>query len=217
MKTCNCCGAEKEEKEFAKDRSKRDGLQTMCKECRKVSNRLSREKNIEKRREVVNKYADEHKTEKKLYDKQYQIEHESERKEYKRRYYAEHKTAINKKQNERKATDICFKISCVLRSRARHAFYGESKPAATLELLGCTWEDFKIYIEKQFKPGMNWQNNTPTGWHFDHIKPIASFDLTDIEQAKTAFHYTNCQPLWAEENLRKGASYTPEGTVSEQV
>ena len=61
----------------------------------------------------------------------------------------------------------------------------------------------KQYLEPQFKPEMNWNNHGEI-WEIDHIKPCSSFDLTDTEQQKQCFHYTNLQPLWAEDNLRKG-------------
>ena len=46
-------------------------------------------------------------------------------------------------------------------------------------------------------------------WHVDHIKPCFSFDLTDPEQQKICFHYTNLQPLWALENIKKGKKESP--------
>jgi desulfoferrodoxin (superoxide reductase-like protein) len=58
-------------------------------------------------------------------------------------------------------------------------------------------------LEKQFKLGMNWDNYGRSGWHIDHIKPCASFDLTKKEEQLKCFHYTNLQPLWARENLIK--------------
>ena len=51
---------------------------------------------------------------------------------------------------------------------------------------------------------MNWANHAPKGWHIDHIKPLASFDLADRKQLLESVHYTNLQPLWAADNLRKG-------------
>ena len=57
---------------------------------------------------------------------------------------------------------------------------------------------------------MTWENHTPTGWHVDHIIPCAAFDLSKPEEQRKCFHYTNLQPLWAIDNIRKGATYTPE-------
>ena len=74
---------------------------------------------------------------------------------------------------------------------------------ATEKLLGCTFEYFIEYLQRLFKVGMTWKNYGK--WHIDHIKPCASFDLSKLEAQKKCFHYTNLQPLWAEENLKKGA------------
>ena len=63
--------------------------------------------------------------------------------------------------------------------------------------------DLKLHLENQFVDGMNWNNYGKNGWHIDHIKPCASFDLTDPKQQKICFHYTNLQPLWAIDNLIK--------------
>ena len=79
------------------------------------------------------------------------------------------------------------------------------KEKATKEFLGCGMEAFKIHLESQFSAGMSWDNHGK--WHLDHIKPCCSFDLADIEQQKVCFHYTNLQPLWAIDNIKKAAKY----------
>ena len=66
-------------------------------------------------------------------------------------------------------------------------------------------EFFMKYIEAQFKPGMTWERYGE--WHVDHIRPCASFDLTDPKQQKICFHYSNLQPLWAADNIKKGAKW----------
>ena len=50
---------------------------------------------------------------------------------------------------------------------------------------------------------MTWKNYGRNGWHIDHILPCSSFDLTDPEQRRKCFHYTNLQPLWEIDNIRK--------------
>ena len=54
---------------------------------------------------------------------------------------------------------------------------------------------------------MSWENYGRKGWHIDHIRPLASFDLTDVEQRRIAFHHTNLQPLWASDNCGKVGRY----------
>jgi hypothetical protein len=80
---------------------------------------------------------------------------------------------------------------------------GKKKSDPTVKLLGARISVVCAHIESKFQPGMNWSNHGFDGWHYDHIRPCSSFDLTDPEQQKQCFHYTNLQPLWAEDNLRK--------------
>lgn len=82
---------------------------------------------------------------------------------------------------------------------------GGSKSVKTEALLGCSIICARQHLEAQFLPGMSWDNHGE--WHIDHIRPCASFDLTDLEQQKECFHYTNLQPLWAADNLRKSDTW----------
>ncbi len=77
------------------------------------------------------------------------------------------------------------------------------KHGNTMELTGCTTELLMTYIESKFTDGMNWENYGK--WHIDHIVPCASFDLENPEEQKKCFHWSNLQPLWAEDNIRKGS------------
>ena len=70
-------------------------------------------------------------------------------------------------------------------------------------MVGLTIYNFKHYLESKFLDGMTWENHGVHGWHIDHIRPCASFDLTKEEDRKQCFHYTNLQPLWAQDNLKK--------------
>lgn len=78
------------------------------------------------------------------------------------------------------------------------------KTTKTLCLLGCTAQFLKKYLENKFLEGMTWDNYGKYGWHVDHIIPCSAFDLTDLEQQQICFHYSNLQPLWAIDNLKKG-------------
>lgn len=76
-----------------------------------------------------------------------------------------------------------------------------------MQLVGCSVTDLKKHLEKQFQPGMSWDNWGNDGWHIDHIRPCSSFDLTDPAEQVKCFHYTNMQPLWATDNLKKGSTW----------
>lgn len=112
------------------------------------------------------------------------------------------KQSIKKWRKEKSLNDINYKIKNCLRCRIWNALKknkkGEfTKNKRTMELIGCTIEEFIIHIEKQFKPNMTWKNHGKKGWEIDHIIPLDSFDLSSLEEQPKAFHYTNCQPLWA--------------------
>lgn len=105
--------------------------------------------------------------------------------------------------------DSEFRIKLKLRSRIHHAIKqgGGIKPARTMEITGCTVQQLKAWLETQFRPRMSWAN-FGHGWHIDHVLPCASFDLSDKDQVRQCFHYTNLRPLWAKENLRKSDTIT---------
>ena len=109
--------------------------------------------------------------------------------------------------NNKLKTDPNFKLTMQLRHRIYLALKvkGISKSKRTMKLLGCTVEELWKHLESKFQPGMTKENYGK--WHVDHIKPCASFDLTDPKQQFICFHYTNLQPLWAKDNIRKGAKY----------
>ena len=122
--------------------------------------------------------------------------------------YRKHMNQRARKRNrERRANDPQYKLAETLRGRVCDAIKKQrtSKSASTLELLGVdAISVVREHLEQQFRPGMTWDNHGLHGWHIDHIRPVSSFDLTDPEQQRTCFHYTNLQPLWAEENICKG-------------
>lgn len=84
---------------------------------------------------------------------------------------------------------------------------GIKKIAKSEVLLGCSFDEFRRHLERQFRSGMNW-NNYGRAWHIDHIIPCSAFDLTQPEQLRRCFHFTNQRPLWARSNMRKGAKVT---------
>lgn len=97
------------------------------------------------------------------------------------------------------------KIADSIRSRIKHLV--KSSSSKIDEALGCSYEDLRLYLESLWQPGMSWDNWSKDGWHIDHIKPLAAFNLEDPEQLKQACHYTNLQPLWAKDNLVKSDKY----------
>jgi hypothetical protein len=107
---------------------------------------------------------------------------------------------------KRKEEDPIFKLTMTLRNRIKNFMKckGISKKInkKTIEMVGCGPTELKEHIEKQFMDGMSWENHGPKGWHLDHIIPLISAK-TEEDMFKLN-HYTNLQPLWAKDNLKKG-------------
>lgn len=119
------------------------------------------------------------------------------------------KKAIRAYYTKRRRTDPLFKLVSILRVRFRHALHAARivKHTHVLDIVGCTPLELKEYLARQFSPGMSWDNLG--AWQVDHIRPCASFDLTDPEQQRACFHYSNLQPLWAKDNRAKWHKYIP--------
>ena len=115
----------------------------------------------------------------------------------------ENKERTRKYKRERYRTDPQFKLMHNLRRRILYALNGKAKSASTLELLGCSIQQLKDHLESQFTEGMTWENQGQ--WHVDHIRPCSSFKLEDPEEQKKCCNFRNLQPLWAHDNLSKGA------------
>jgi len=115
------------------------------------------------------------------------------------------KDCCNEKQKLRLAIDINFRLISNLRKRLYNALKGNRKSDTTKNLVGCSIEDLKDYLQLKFKYGMSWDNYGK--WHVDHIKPCSKFDFSDPEQQRICFYYTNLQPLWAIENIRKSNKF----------
>jgi len=126
-------------------------------------------------------------------------------------WYQKNKETIYKKKKkyiyDKRKNDIKWRLKSNLRCRIKRAINGNYKSGSAIESLGCSIYEFKVYLEKLFQPGMSWDNYGRDGWHIDHIKPLSLFDLTDPKQLKEACYYTNLQPLWQYDNLKKGNNY----------
>lgn len=160
----------------------------------------------------------------------YEKAHESTAKEYRKKYYRENKEKIinrvkeynkNNPEQVRKThreyhkkrcrVDPTYKLIRSIYSRVYSALRSknQSKTTKSFELVGKNGVELMDYLETMFKPGMtrNNQGRKPNEWHLDHIKPIAAFDKNDPNWTFMAFHYTNLQPLWSSENLKKNSMY----------
>ena len=126
-----------------------------------------------------------------------------------RKYYKNNPDKIKDGVNRRRQNPI-QKLVDSQRARVCKAIKQINKSDKTMNLIGCSAIELKNYLESLFADGMSWDNYGYEGWHCDHIRPCASFDLNDPKQQKECFHYTNLQPLWAKDNLSKGSYYNPQ-------
>jgi hypothetical protein len=171
-----------------KKRSK-SGLQSKCKQC-DLEYRVENKEDIKKYKDVYRKV------------------NAVELAEKQRRYYANNKKYIFEYQriwmNNRRATDVVFKLKCRLRYliRAYIKKNGYVNNSKTMEILGCSFSEFKKHIEVKFVGDMSWDRFSEI--HIDHVIPLAS--ATTEEDVLRLNHYTNLQPLWAKDNLKKGSS-----------
>lgn len=167
------------------------------KDSRKETQHKSYEKNKQKISEKGAEYRSKNKKEIANRNKKYR-QNNSERINEQRR------EGRSKRQSRRYKNDEGYRMSVLLRNRLRMALKGSTKRGSAVKDLGCSIPELKTHLEKQFTGGMTWDNQGD--WHIDHIVPMASFDLTDRDQLLECCNYRNLQPLWALENLRKGAS-----------
>jgi hypothetical protein len=191
MKQCSKCGLEKEESEFNRE--------NICNSCRREYHRKYDKKYRKsvKRVDYLKRYY------------RFGEYHKSvERIEYLKEYYKSDKYIIYQRKYQRKyqksryCSDIQYKLSKVLRVRLSHALKGNFKVCSAVKDLGCTIVELKVYLEERFQPGMTWENYGE--WELDHKYPLSKVDLIDREQLLRVCHYTNLQPLWKLDNIRKG-------------
>jgi len=167
-----------------------------------------REENKEKIDLRMKKYYQKNKEERKKYyqeNKEKAKKYREENKEKHKKYYQENKEEAKKYIKNRRKTDPAFRILGNLRSRMRKAVKAtEAKKCDnTMDLIGCSPTYLREHIEKQFLEGMSLDNYGFYGWHIDHIIPCDFFDMMSEEEQKACFHFTNLQPLWAKDNLKK--------------
>ena len=115
------------------------------------------------------------------------------------------KEHLNQYKRDKYHNDPLYRLTDILRSNFYRVLKQQNvkkENSHVLDLIGCSIKNLKKFIGKKFQPGMTWDNHGE--WHIDHIKSCSAFNLINLEEQKKCFHYTNLQPLWAEDNLTKG-------------
>ena len=206
IKICGRCKEKKEVCNFGRDKRTPTGLRSTCNECRREESKKYREKNPEKRKETLIKYYIKNKESELLRFKKYRKDNPYKRKETTKKYYEKNKIKINQKtvywNKIRYKTNSLYRLIHNLRIRTKEYLKHHGYKSKTFEIVGCTPEFLKEYLENKFTEGMSWDNYGYYGWHIDHIIPLSSAKTE--EEIYKLCHYTNLQPLWANDNLTKG-------------
>lgn len=238
MKICLKCKIEKELNLFTKDKNRKDGLNPYCIPCRKEQKRnyyLMNRKNIltkckeyrEENRDIVREKARRYYKENpqiiketkrreylknkeryKIESKKRQIAKKEEIALYQKQYRQTHREERNNRHKQRFSIDFQYRLSMNLRSRLLQALKKDYKSGSAIKDLGCTIEQFKDWIERQWEPGMSWDNygNKEGQWSIDHEYPLSLVDISKREQLLPVVHYTNLQPMWHVKNVSKNNS-----------
>jgi hypothetical protein len=217
MKICGKCNIEKPFEDFV-FREKVNRYESRCNECVKEYHKEYYDKNKQKLIERSNSYYKEN-TEKVLSTvKEYREKNKEKVKKRKVNYHIKNAEKIREKvrnwrndnkekrntgERERRKNDILHKLVHYLRSRTNSYIkkIGVKKNNSSLKLIGMSPIQLKEHLEKQFTQDMSWDNYGFYGWHIDHIIPLSSAKTE--EEIYKLCHYSNLQPLWAEDNLKK--------------
>lgn len=192
------------EKRAAKQREWREANAEALREKKRLFFQENKSLIYEKRRADK---TDESAVKNREYMRAYRAKNRDKITESSRKYVAKYPDRVRRSKAAHAQGSIKTKITRLLRRRTwlviKRAL-GE-KSDSTIALLGCTVGELIKHFESLFQPGMTWDNHGKNGWHIDHKTPCAAFDLTKEEEQRKCFHYTNLQPLWAFDNLSKGA------------
>lgn len=222
MKRCTICGKSKALTEFHRQASRPDGFGNWCKPCKSERKRAQYRETAEAVKARVAAYrlanpekAAQAKRESYAKRRDYYVAKNRDRYQSNREavrlygigYRAKNREAKAARDRayvaERMKVDTMFRLTYAARNRIFYAMRrkGFSQSGKTRELLGFDWGTLRAHLEARFTDGMTWDNYGE--WHVDHIVPLASAETA--KQLHALCHYTNLQPLWAADNIRKGA------------
>lgn len=183
-KICSKCGIDKELSEFGKDKSKKSGYKSQCKKCVYEREKVYKIKNSNlislKRRKYYLNNIDKEKFNGVLYREK-------------------NKDILRIKRQNKYKDNVVHRLRVNIRRRINN--FLKNKNSSSFDILGCDIIEFKFYIESLFTNEMSWDNYGKFGWHIDHIIPLSSAQTE--EEIYKLCHYTNLQPLWWYDNLKK--------------
>ena len=219
-KKCTKCGEEKPAtaEYFTRDSQMKRGFRSQCKSC---GHKYYAERDREQMRAYRKQWCEENPEKKRVGQKKWLEENPEYHKKY-REKNREKVKACNKKYREENSEQIrayyrkymrqrvkqdpIFRLLHNMRNGLWSCLAGIRKNSRTMQYVNMTPDELMDYLEGRFTEGMTRDNYGK--WHVDHIRPLVSFDFTgpdNEEQLHMAWNYTNLQPLWAADNMSKGA------------
>lgn len=222
VKTCSTCRESLPKSMFHKQAANKDGLCCFCKSCKKKRKRVEYLANREIILAKCAAYKKANPEKVKESQKRSYAKKPEHYKSARASYYEENKEAIlaysaeyraaNKEAKSardrayvgrRMKVDPLFRLSYSVRNRIFVALRGKNftKTSSTAQMLDCDFEFLQLFIEEQFLPGMAWEDRS--AWHIDHRVPLASAKTS--EEMVALCHFSNLRPMWATDNIRKGA------------
>jgi hypothetical protein len=220
VKMCNKCNLEKDIILFQTIKNNKDGLSYSCKACLKEYTSSYYNKNketlkyknreyVKNNKENIDKYKKDWYLENKedILDKskKFYYDNKDSKIEYQMNYWLKNKDNIRIRNSnyvkQRRKNDITYKLSCNIKTSIYNSIkcLGYKKESKTFDILGCSFEEFKLYMESKFETWMSWDNHglyngeLNYGWDIDHITPISS--AASQQEILKLNHYTNLQPL----------------------
>lgn len=185
-KNCNICKLLKPISEYNKSSQHKSGYRNYCRDCQK---------------KMSAKYKDRLGEELKLRKKTWEKNNPERVKESRKKGWEKNGKRISKEKYEKLKSNPKDYLKVLMRRRIRGILSSKNlkKRVSSESIVGCSYSELKIYLESLFKDGMSWENQGR--WHIDHIIPLSSAKTE--EEVYKLCHYSNLQPLWAKDNLKK--------------
>jgi hypothetical protein len=217
-KICSKCKVEKSVCEFNSRKNRKSKYTSQCKLCICETAKKYRENNsdliksrkkdyYDKNREKLNKKVREwygKNSERTLQQKRdYYQENRELMLERSKLWVKNNRDKVNKYIKTKKEENPLFRVELNIRSRIKQYLKQKNitQKNRTFDIIGIEVNELKKHLESKFVDGMSWDNYGLHGWHIDHIIPLCS--AKDEYELLELFYYTNLQPLWAEDNLKK--------------
>lgn len=213
MKRCSGCKEWKELTCYHRCCTAPDGFQYLCKGCTKISAQQRHSKNPEKRaaryKDWLSKNAEKKRASRAAYNLNNAAKNAAYTVEYRKKNRLKYNASMRRQRQANPFLRLRNNLDCRLWSALRRQASKNTKLDGATTLIGCTLDYLREHLESQFTEGMTWDNHGKNGWHIDHKKPCASFDMSDPAQQRECFHWKNLQPLWAFDNYKKGSKPQP--------